>query len=112
MWPDSSYDSPSTTLSYYDDLITYVYTKDNSAISVLNPGSAYDPNLLLNAAGTVYSVLYESKASSWNPLLTCRKLRGIKYGAFSKGPWCQYVPTSDGVETLKTDIDTGVIAVD
>jgi len=45
-WPDSSYDSHTIAIDFYEDVVDYILAKDTTSKAVLNPGSAYNKDLM------------------------------------------------------------------
>eukprot|EP00347_Sterkiella_histriomuscorum_P010945 403374332 len=114
LWPDTSFDTQTKTLSYYDDIIENITKRNANWIVVMNPGAPYLAELVQRRS-RVLSVLFEDLASNWNPLTNCGAIQRDnfdgKYGQFEKGPWCKFVPFYDNIEQgLKTYIDRGLIS--
>lgn len=108
-WP-RPWDSKTTALAFYGDLITFILDKDPNLIVVLNSGTAYYEEYILGQPPNVKAVIYETRKNKYHPDTDCLSLlRTDVQGSYSPGPWCRYVPNYDGIESLKQLSDDGTI---
>ena len=67
-WPDENFDSKELAVSFSINLIAYIETLYSGSYIVLNPGSAYYEEYILNyPLPNVIVVLFESPAYKFDP---------------------------------------------
>mmetsp|Transcript_27342 Transcript_27342/g.41586 ORF Transcript_27342/g.41586 Transcript_27342/m.41586 type:complete len:1401 (+) Transcript_27342:156-4358(+) len=112
-WPATNFDSKETAVSTYTELVNYVLAVPTFVRAVLNPGSAYDEELMQPYYGNskVIAVVMESTVEQYYPSATGKNCVDLLYnstqGSFSPGPFCPYVPNWDGIESLQTAMTSG-----
>ena len=59
MWPEEKFDSKPIAISFYNEVVEYILSLNKDNIVVLNPGSPYFKELMIDKPSNVIAVIFE-----------------------------------------------------